>query len=241
MSDVVLVTGVGPGTGKAVVERFAGAGYVVAMLARTEQRLIEIKETLPNTHAFVCDVSNEAELTATLNAVRETLGAPKVVIHNAVGAERGTYAEIDADNMRRAFEINTMALLALAKQVIPDMESAGGGALICTGNTSAYRGRARFAGFADVCRSLYERTIPVHWHLKRRSNTDQTRYPLLKTSQPRFCRSAQNLCPNKSAPIIAFRIGKFYEFLRFSYFLYQYQPTLGKYKRPTIHDITETR
>ena len=46
VSDVVLVTGVGPGTGKAVVERFAGAGYVVAMLARTEQRLIEIKETL---------------------------------------------------------------------------------------------------------------------------------------------------------------------------------------------------
>ncbi len=150
VSDVVLVTGVGPGTGKAVVERFAGAGYVVAMLARTEQRLIEIKETLPNAHAFVCDVSIEAELTATLNAVRGSLSAPKIVIHNAVGAERGTYAEIDADNMRRAFEINTMALLALAKQVIPDMESAGGGALICTGNTSAYRGRARFAGFAPT-------------------------------------------------------------------------------------------
>ena len=52
--------------------------------------------------------------------------------------------------MRQAFEINTMALLALAKQLIPDMEAAGGGALICTGNTSAYRGRARFAGFAPT-------------------------------------------------------------------------------------------
>ena len=150
MADVVLVTGVGPGTGKAIVERFASAGYVVAMLARTEQRLIEIRQTLPNTHAFVCDVANEAELTDTLHAVRTSLGAPKIVIHNAVGAERGTYAEVDADNMRQAFEINTMALLALAKQLIPDMETAGGGALICTGNTSAYRGRARFAGFAPT-------------------------------------------------------------------------------------------
>jgi NADP-dependent 3-hydroxy acid dehydrogenase YdfG len=148
--DVVLVTGVGPGTGKAIAERFASAGYVVAMLARTEQRLIEIRRTLPNTHAFVCDVANEAELTDTLHAVRTSLGAPKIVIHNAVGAERGTYAEVDADNMRQAFEINTMALLALAKQLIPDMETAGGGALICTGNTSAYRGRARFAGFAPT-------------------------------------------------------------------------------------------
>ena len=150
MADVVLVTGVGPGTGKAIVERFASAGYVVAMLARTEQRLIEIRRTRPNTHAFVCDVANEAELTDTLHAVRTSLGAPKIVIHNAVGAERGTYAEVDADNMRQAFEINTMALLALAKQLIPDMETAGGGALICTGNTSAYRGRARFAGFAPT-------------------------------------------------------------------------------------------
>ncbi|MCH9786430.1 MAG: SDR family NAD(P)-dependent oxidoreductase [Gammaproteobacteria bacterium] len=150
MVDVVLVTGVGPGTGKAIVERFASAGYVVAMLARTEQRLIEIQETLPNTHAFVCDVANEAELTRTLHAVRTNLGAPKFVIHNAVGAERGTYAEVDADKMRHAFEINTMALLALAKQLLPDMEDAGGGALICTGNTSAYRGRARFAGFAPT-------------------------------------------------------------------------------------------
>ncbi len=52
--------------------------------------------------------------------------------------------------MRQAFEINTMALLALAKQLIPDMEAAGGGALICTGNTSAYRGKPRFAGFAPT-------------------------------------------------------------------------------------------
>ena len=130
MVDVVLVTGVGPGTGKAIVERFVSAGYVVAMLARTEQRLIEIQQTLPNTHAFVCDVAKQVELTDTLRAVRTSLGVPKIVIHNAVGAERGTYAEIDADKMREAFEINTMALLALAKQLLPDMETAGGGALI---------------------------------------------------------------------------------------------------------------
>ena len=69
---------------------------------------------------------------------------PAIVVHNAVGAERGTYAEIDPQNMRRAFEINTMAaLLSLAKQLIPDMQASGGGALICTGNTSAYRGKPR--------------------------------------------------------------------------------------------------
>ena len=150
MSELVLVTGVGPGTGKAIVECFAVNGYTVAMIARSEQRLNEIAESTPNTHPFVCDVADEARLSAVLEEIRNSMGAPKIVIHNAVGAERGTYLEVDAQKMRAAFEINTMALLSLAKQLIPDMEAAGGGALIATGNTSAYRGKARFAGFAPT-------------------------------------------------------------------------------------------
>lgn len=150
MSELVLVTGVGPGTGRAIVECFAGQGYTVAMIARSAQRLEEIAAATPNTYGFVCDVADEAQLTATLDDIRNNLGLPKVVVHNAVGAERGTYLEIEPQNMRAAFEVNTMALLTLAKQLLPAMQAAAGGALIATGNTSAYRGKARFAGFAPT-------------------------------------------------------------------------------------------
>ena len=150
MNDVVLVTGVGPGTGKAIVERFAASGYSVAMLARSAQRLNDIAQATPNTHPFVCDVSDADRLSAVLEEIRQQLGTPKIVIHNAVGAERGTYLDVDAEKMRAAFEINTMALLSMAKQLVPDMQASGGGALIATGNTSAYRGKARFAGFAPT-------------------------------------------------------------------------------------------
>ena len=150
VNDLVLVTGVGPGTGKAIVERFAASGYAVAMLARSAQRLNDIARTTPNTHPFVCDVTDADRLSAVIEEIRQQLGAPKIVIHNAVGAERGTYLDVDAEKMRAAFEINTMALLSLAKQLVPDMQASGGGALIATGNTSAYRGKARFAGFAPT-------------------------------------------------------------------------------------------
>ena len=66
MADVALVTGVGPGTGKSIVERFAAAGYTVAMLARSGERLAQIESATPNTHAFVCDVANDAGLAETL-------------------------------------------------------------------------------------------------------------------------------------------------------------------------------
>ena len=109
MAAVALVTGVGPGTGKSIVERFAEAGYSVAMLARSQEQLAHIESATPNAHAFVCDVADDVALAATLSQVKESFGAPAIVVHNAVGAERGTYAEIDPQNMRRAFEINTMA------------------------------------------------------------------------------------------------------------------------------------
>ena len=76
--------------------------------------------------------------------------APKVVIHNAVGGSFGTFLDIEPDVLQRNFEINVMALLHLARWATPKMTSAGGGALICTGNTSALRGKANFAGFAPT-------------------------------------------------------------------------------------------
>ena len=41
-----------------------------------------------------------------------------------------------------------MALLHLARLVVDDMLAAGSGTILSTGNTSAYRGKANFAGFA---------------------------------------------------------------------------------------------
>jgi short-subunit dehydrogenase len=120
------------------------------MIARSEQRLTEIASAIENAHAYVCDVTDELALDQALTEIETNMGAPSVVVHNAVGAERGTYLDVDPNKMRKAFEVNTMALLALAQRLVPKMEAAGSGALICTGNTSAYRGKAAFAGFAPT-------------------------------------------------------------------------------------------
>ena len=45
MSEVCIITGVGPGTGSALVRRFAAEGYEVAMIARDKQRLIAVSYT----------------------------------------------------------------------------------------------------------------------------------------------------------------------------------------------------
>jgi NAD(P)-dependent dehydrogenase (short-subunit alcohol dehydrogenase family) len=148
MTKTCLITGVGPGTGSALVRRFVEDGYTVAMLARNGKRLDALASELDSAHAFVCDVSDQQALAATYEQIKAEFGAPAVMVHNAVGAALGSYMDIEPDKLRMAFEVNTMALLNLARLGTPDMVAAGSGAIICTGNTSAYRGKANFAGFA---------------------------------------------------------------------------------------------
>jgi len=147
---LAVVTGVGPGTGSALVRRFQAGGYRVAMMARDSDRLAKLADEMPAVIAIPCDVADEAALRGALDDLHGRFGPAKVVVHNAVGGAFGTFADIDPDILRRNFEINVMALLHLARHVAPGMIAAGGGALVVTGNTSAQRGRANFAGFAPT-------------------------------------------------------------------------------------------
>jgi NAD(P)-dependent dehydrogenase (short-subunit alcohol dehydrogenase family) len=149
-AEVCLITGVGPGTGSALVRRFAAAGYRVAMLARSAERLQALARELPEAHAFVCDVADPDALTATVADVTARLGAPKVVVHNAVGGTFADFLQAKPEDLERNFRINVMALFHLARLTTPAMMEAGEGALICTGNTSAYRGKPNFAAFAPT-------------------------------------------------------------------------------------------
>ena len=147
---VCIISGVGPGTGAALSRRFAAGGYQVAMLARNEERLSQLEREIPHTTGFGCDVSDQAAVDTTLAAIKENLGAPEVLIHNAVGGAFGTFLEIEPAVLEQNFQVNTMGLLYLARAVAPDMIAAGKGAIIATGNTSALRGKPRFAGFAPT-------------------------------------------------------------------------------------------
>ncbi len=146
---VCLITGVGPGTGSALARRFA-EGYAVAMIARDAERLSALEGEIPAARGFPCDVVDGAALASTFEKIASALGAPEVVIHNAVGGAFGDFLSIDPQVLNANFQVNTMALLHLARLAAPAMIENGKGAILCTGNTSTYRGKATFAAFAPT-------------------------------------------------------------------------------------------
>lgn len=145
-----LVTGVGPGTGAALVRRFAEGGYDVAMIARNEERLLQLAREVGHAKAYPADVTDTAGFDRTLDRIFTEFGPPDVVIHNAVGGVFGNFMQIEPAKLQQNFQVNVMALLQLARRVAPAMIEAGKGAIIASGNTSALRGKSNFAGFAPT-------------------------------------------------------------------------------------------
>lgn len=151
MSDkLCLITGVGPGTGSALVKRFAAGGYKVAMIARDQERLRELEQDIDNTVGYACDVSNAELLRSTADQIKADHGCPDVIIHNAYGGAFADFLEADPKVVELNFQINTMALLHLGQAFGEAMIERGSGAIIVTGNTSAFRGKAKFAAFAPT-------------------------------------------------------------------------------------------
>lgn len=137
---VVLITGVGEGTGAALTRRFAAGGYRVAMLARNHARLAALEKEIPDAKAYVCDIADLGALLATVDAVRSEIGVPSVLVHNAVSATFKTFLEADPEDLERNFRVNTTSLLYLARELAPAMIERGTGAILVTGNTAALRG-----------------------------------------------------------------------------------------------------
>ena len=147
-SKVCVVAGVGPGNGTAFTRKFAGAGYRVAMLARTEERLAALEAEIPGTRGYVVDIGDAAAVERAFAAIRSDLGPADVLIHNAAAGAFTAFMDTPPALLETTLRTNTLSLLLLGQQAARDMLARGAGAIVVIGNTSAWRGVANYAGFA---------------------------------------------------------------------------------------------
>ena len=169
---VCLITGVGDTTGSALARRFAKGGYRIAMIARNSDRLRALERELDGARGYVSDLADLDALTRTLEGISAEMGAPEVLVHNAVGHTFGTFLDADPEALELNFRINTTALLYLARAVAPPMIEAGQGAIMVTGNTASHRGVPNYALFAPtkaaqrvLCESLARDLGPKGVHV----------------------------------------------------------------------------
>lgn len=149
---VAAVLGVGPGLGAAVARRFAGEDYAVALMARNEDGLSEIRHEIEDkggtATSFAADATDPASVEQAFGRMRQELGDPEVFVYNAGAFQMGGILEVTPEQFDSCLKANCAGAFYAAQQVLPAMQEAGRGTVMLTGATASLRGSARFAALA---------------------------------------------------------------------------------------------
>ena len=137
----VLITGCSTGIGRACAQRLAGAGHTVYATARRLESVEDLKAAGCRTLAL--DVTDEASMTAAVQAIEAEAGAVGALVNNAGYSQSGAIETLSMDDLRRQFETNVFGLVRMTQLVLPGMRAAGFGRIV---NMSSMGGNFVFPG-----------------------------------------------------------------------------------------------
>lgn len=151
---VALVTGASQGIGKAIALELAKAGATVALAARNEAKLAEVKAEIEATggkaESFALDVNNEEAIKATAKDIVAKLGAVHILVNNA-GVTRDTLMlRMKTSDWDDVLDTNLKGAFLLTQALLQPMMKARWGRVI---NISSVNGELGAPGQANYAAS----------------------------------------------------------------------------------------
>jgi NAD(P)-dependent dehydrogenase (short-subunit alcohol dehydrogenase family) len=134
----VLVTGCSSGIGAATATRLAKSGHLVYATARRPDALSDLR---PGCRTLALDVTDEASMSAAVDAVVGEHGRVGALVNNAGYGEYGAVEDVSMDRVRRQFETNVFGLARMCQLVLPSMRAAQRGRIV---NVASMGGRLTF-------------------------------------------------------------------------------------------------
>jgi NAD(P)-dependent dehydrogenase (short-subunit alcohol dehydrogenase family) len=130
----VLITGCSTGIGRALAEAFHARGHVAYATARRLEALEDLKAKGLRTAAL--DVNDPASIRALVQRLETDGATVDVLVNNAGYGAMGPLAEFPLDDLRRQFETNVFAVLAMIQALLPGMTRRRAGRIVNIGSVS---------------------------------------------------------------------------------------------------------
>lgn len=140
---VAIITGGSDGIGKATAQILAAEGALVAICARTADKLNAAAEEIRSQSggrvlAIPTDVTNQEDLERLVAKVQAELGTPTLLANNAGTSAAGSFPTVTDERWESDIDLKLMAAIRLSRMVVPLMKAEGGGSIV---NVTAIGGK----------------------------------------------------------------------------------------------------
>ena len=149
---IAWVTGASYGIGYAIASGLAKAGATI-VFNDIKQELVDkgiaaYEELGIKAHGYVCDVTNEEQVTAMIAQIEKEVGVIDILVNNAGIIKRIPMCEMTAAEFRQVIDVDLNAPFIMAKAVLPSMIKKGHGKIINICSMMSELGRETVSAYA---------------------------------------------------------------------------------------------
>lgn len=130
MAKVVIVTGGSRGIGKAICEKFAAEGYLVAVNYEKSEKAAEELAKKIGGKAYCADVSDYSAVSGMFDRIEAELGKVEILINNAAVSVVGVFQDCSDEEWERIFGVNVKGVFNCSKRAVSNMIKKQSGSIV---------------------------------------------------------------------------------------------------------------
>lgn len=144
MSKIVLITGASRGIGFELAKKFAQDGFDQVLVARSEEKLLEIKNYLETQYRISVDViAKDLSVKDAAEEIYRTLSSNgkhiDILVNNAGLGDFGEFAQTDWNKQYNMIQLNITALVHLTRLFLNPMLEQGYGRILNVASAAAFQ------------------------------------------------------------------------------------------------------
>jgi short-subunit dehydrogenase len=138
-AKLALVTGASYGLGLEFAKLLAQAGYDLALVARSAEKLeTNAQQVRSRYRVAVTPVAVDLGDAASIDRISQRVPACDVLINNAGFANYGKFAELSEERVLDEVQLDVVALTRLTRRYLPQMIARGSGKVLNVASTAAF-------------------------------------------------------------------------------------------------------
>ena len=162
----IWITGASSGIGKAVAEKFASEGWMVAASARRQEILNKMAEN-QNIFAYPLNVTQKENVTKTFNKIIEDFKNVDICLFCSGTYDPKLEQEINIEQNKFVMETNYFGVLNCIKAVETYFKNKKSGQISIVSSVAAYRGLPNSSGYGPSKAALTNLTESIYFDFKK--------------------------------------------------------------------------